>query len=82
KKAGFSYKIVLIIIALLIIYLFAMQWAGYYLTTPFFILATMYLLKYRKMAVMGINAFGFVLFSYLIFSKLLHIELPLGWWFI
>ena len=81
-KANHSSKIVLIIIALLIIYLLAMQWAGYYFTTPVFILATMYLLKYRKMAVMGINAFGFVLFSYFIFSKLLHIELPLGWWFI
>ncbi len=81
-KANHSSKIVLIIIALLIIYLLAMQWAGYYFTTPVFILATMYLLKYRKMAVMGINAFGFVLFSYLICSKLLHIELPLGWWFI
>ena len=81
-KANHSSKIVLIIIALLIIYLLAMQWAGYYFTTPVFILAIMYLLKYRKMSVMGINAFGFVLFSYLIFSKLLHIELPLGWWFI
>ncbi len=81
-KANHSSKIVLIIIALLIIYLLAMQWAGYYFTTPVFILATMYLLKYRKMAVMGINAFGFVLFSYFIFNRLLHIELPLGWWFI
>ncbi|MBE9484723.1 MAG: tripartite tricarboxylate transporter TctB family protein [Bacteroidetes bacterium] len=81
-KANHSSKIVLIIIALLILYLLAMQWAGYYFTTPLFILATMYLLKYRKMAVMGINALGFVLFSYFIFSKLLHIELPLGWWFI
>ncbi len=81
-KANHSSKIVLIIIALLIIYLLAMQWAGYYFTTPVFILATMYLLKYRKTAVMGINAFGFVLFSYFIFNRLLHIELPLGWWFI
>ena len=81
QKSSHSPKTVLIIITLLIGYLVAMQWAGYYFTTPVFILATMYLLKYRKVAVMGINAFGFVLFSYLIFSKLLHIELPLGWWF-
>jgi len=79
---NYSPKTVLIIIALLIIYLLFMQYAGYYFTTPVFILATMYLLKYRKVAMMGINAFGFVLFSYFIFSKLLHIELPLGWWFI
>ena len=82
QKASRSPKTVLIIITLLVGYLVAMQWAGYYFTTPVFILATMYLLKYRKVAMMGINAFGFVLFSYLIFNRLLHIELPLGWWFI
>jgi len=76
-----SPKNVLIIIAFLIIYLISMQWVGYFLTTPAFILATMYLLKYRKPAFMAIVAFGFVLFSYFIFNKLLHIDLPLGWWF-
>jgi hypothetical protein len=59
-----------------------MQWAGYFLSTPLFILAAMYFLNYRKMALMSINAFGFVLFSYLIFNKLLHIDLPLGWLFV
>lgn len=73
---------VLIIIALLILYLIAMQWVGYFFTTPFFILTTMYLLLYRKPSFMIINAFGFVLFSYFIFNKLLHIDLPLGWLFI
>ncbi|PLW97116.1 MAG: hypothetical protein C0591_07535 [Marinilabiliales bacterium] len=77
-----SPRYVLIIIVLMIGYLFAMQWVGYYLTTPIFILASMYLLKYRKVPFMLINAFGFVIFSYLIFNKLLHIDLPLGWWFI
>ncbi len=76
----YSAKVVLIIIGFLFIYLFAMQWLGYILVTPVFILATMYLLKYRKPAFMAINAFGFVVFSYLIFSKLLHIDLPMGWW--
>ncbi len=79
--ASYSPKIVLIIISFLLAYLVAMQWAGYYITTPVFILATMYLLQYRKVAMMVINAFGFVLFSYFVFNKLLHIELPLGWWF-
>lgn len=73
---------VLIIIIMLIGYLVAMQWVGYYFTTPVFLLLTMYLLKYRKTTIMVINAFGFVIFSYLIFSKLLHIDLPLGWLFI
>ena len=82
NKTGHSPITVLIIIILLIGYLVAMQWVGYYFTTPVFILITMYLLKYRKTPIMAINAFGFVIFSYLVFSRLLHIELPLGWWFI
>jgi tripartite-type tricarboxylate transporter receptor subunit TctC len=77
-----SPKNVLIIIALLFAYLTAMQWIGYFFTTPVFILSAMYLLKYRKTAFMAINAFGFVLFSYFIFNRLLHIDLPLGWWLI
>ena len=70
-----------IIIALLLGYLVSMQWAGYYMTTPVFILAVMYLLNYRRTGMMIINAFGFVLFSYIIFNQFLHIDLPLGWWF-
>jgi tripartite-type tricarboxylate transporter receptor subunit TctC len=82
KRTSYSPKTVMIIIALLLIYLVAMQWVGYFITTPVFILVTMYLLRYRKFGFMIINAFGFVLFSYFIFNKLLHIDLPLGWWFI
>ena len=82
EKTTYSPKTVIIIIAMLLAYLVAMQWVGYFITTPVFILSTMYLLKYRKTALMTINAFGFVLFSYFIFQKLLHIDLPLGWLFI
>ena len=82
EKTAYSPKTVIIIIAMLLAYLVAMQWIGYFITTPVFILSTMYLLKYRKPAFMTINAFGFVLFSYFIFQELLHIDLPLGWLFI
>ncbi len=75
-------KTVWIVVALLFAYLVLMQWAGYYFTTPLFILATMYVLKYRKTASMLMGSFGFVLFSYLVFNLLLHIDLPQGWWFI
>lgn len=80
-KSNNSVITVLIIIAFLIGYLAAMQWLGYYFTTPIFIAATLYLLKYRKTYAMIISSFGFVLFSYLVFSKLLHIDLPIGMWF-
>ena len=82
ERLNTSPKTVLIIIAFLLVYLVAMQWLGYFFTTPLFILSTMYLLKYRKTAIMIINAVGFVLFSYFIFNKLLHIDLPLGWLFV
>lgn len=82
EKAVTSPKTVLIIIALLLVYLFTMQWAGYFIVTPLFILAAMYTLKYHKTELMAINAFGFVLFSYFIFNQLLNIDLPLGWLFI
>ena len=81
-KASGSPKIVFIIIFLLGVYLVAMQWSGYYFITPVFILSTMHLLKYRNGPIMITAAFGFVLFSYLVFNQLLHIELPLGWWFV
>ena len=73
--------IVWAIIALLLGYLASMQWVGYYITTPVFILSVMYILNYRRFNIMAVNAFGFVLFSYIIFNQLLHIDLPLGWWF-
>jgi tripartite-type tricarboxylate transporter receptor subunit TctC len=82
ERLNTSPKTVLIIIAFLLVYLVAMQWFGYFFTTPVFILSTMYLLKYRKTALMAINAFGFVLFSYLVFNQLLHIDLPMGWLFV
>ena len=82
EKVSGSPETVFIIISYLGVYLVAMQWVGYYFVTPIFILATMYLLQYRKTAIMISGAFGFVLFSYFIFNQLLNIELPLGWWFI
>ena len=79
EKKHTSPKTVLILVVLLIGYLLAMQWMGYFIVTPLFILAAMYFLNYRKFSIMVINAFGFVLFSYFVFNKLLHIDLPLGW---
>ena len=80
EKEGYSPKTVLIAIGFLLVYLVAMQWTGYFFTTPVFILAVMYLLTYKKKAIMAIVSFGFVLFSYLVFHLLLHIDLPLGLW--
>ena len=71
-------KLVLKILLLLVIYLISIPTIGYYISTPVFLLGSMYVLGYRKWEIMLINAFGFVLFSYLVFDILLKIELPLG----
>jgi membrane-associated HD superfamily phosphohydrolase len=69
---------VILIITLLLSYLILMQWLGYYISTPLFIISTMYILNYRKTYFVLLNSFSFVLISYFIFGKLLHIDLPLG----
>jgi len=66
------------ILVALLLYFVAIPFVGYFLSTPVFLLAAMYILKYRKWTIMVINAFGFVLFSYFIFELLLKIDLPLG----
>ena len=76
-KTG-NYKLTGKIVLLLLIYFVAIPYIGYYLSTPLFLIAAMYVLKYKKWSIMIINAFGFVLFSYLVFDILLKIELPLG----
>lgn len=62
----------------LLIYFVAIPWIGYFISTPIFIMAGIYTLGYRNKPIIIINAFGFVLFSYLIFQVILKIDLPLG----
>ncbi len=76
-KSGRVYLVGKILMALLI-YFVAIPEVGYFLSTPFFLLAGFYLLKYHKWPVMISYSFGFVLFSYVVFQLLLKIDLPLG----
>jgi len=71
-------KLVAKILIALLIYFIAIPKIGYFFSTPIFLVASMYILKYRKWPIMIMNALGFVLFSYLIFQLLLKIDLPLG----
>ena len=66
------------ILLVLVLYFIAIPYAGYYLSTPFFLLAGFYILKYRKWPVMIAYGFGFVVFSFVVFQLLLKIDLPLG----
>jgi len=71
-------KLVGKILLALLIYFIAIPQIGYFLSTPFFLLAGFYILKYRKTPIMITYSFGFVLFSYVVFQVLLRIDLPLG----
>lgn len=77
QKKG-NLKILSKMLLALLIYFIAIPQIGYFISTPLFLLAGMYIMNYRKWPLMLINSFGFVLFSYLVFDLILRIELPLG----
>lgn len=78
KKTSVNMRKTVRILLLLFVYFIAVQWIGYFISTPAFLIAGMYALNYRRFPVIAINAFGFVLFSYLIFDVLLKVDLPMG----
>lgn len=71
-------KILGLIILALLIYFITIPLIGYFLSTPLFLIAGMYIMKYRYWPVILINSFGFVLFSYAVFDLVLKIDLPMG----
>jgi len=77
QKKG-NLKILSKILLALLIYFIAIPQIGYFISTPLFLIAAMFIMKYRKWPLMIINSFGFVLFSYVVFDLILRIELPLG----
>ena len=78
KKIKGNIKTLLLILLFLLIYFIAIPWIGYFISTPLFIMAGIYTLGYKNPPIIIINAFGFVLFSYLVFQVILKIDLPLG----
>jgi len=77
KTHGHIKPLLLIFISLLL-YFISIPWIGYFVSTPLFIVAGIYILGYKNWPIIIINAFGFVLFSYLIFQVVLKIDLPIG----
>lgn len=62
----------------LALYLFGIQTVGYFVSTFVFLVVSIYVLTYRKLAVIFALATGWLVFSYFIFFKLLYIPLPIG----
>jgi hypothetical protein len=68
----------LMIIVLLAGYYLAFEILGYFLSSFIFMVILMHLLSYPKKSVIYSAAAGWVIFCYVVFYRLLHIQLPLG----
>ena len=64
--------------AVFIAYFLFMPLLGYFLSTFLFIAVMLHILAYRRKMFIWMIAGGWVLLSYLLFYKLLYIQLPLG----
>ncbi|RLC52696.1 MAG: hypothetical protein DRZ79_00765 [Candidatus Cloacimonadota bacterium] len=71
-------KIVFTFIALLVFYLVALVFIGYFISTFIFIFVSMLILGYRKYVSMVIISAIWIIFSYFVFYKLLQVPLPVG----
>ena len=60
-------------------YYFAMETMGYFLSSFLFLVVLMHILSYKRKLIIYIVSTGWVLFSYIVFYKLLFIQLPLGY---
>ena len=65
-------------VILTVAYYFAIEILGYFISSFLFLAVLMYMLSYRKPLTVILVCSGWVLFSYVIFYKLLYIQLPLG----
>ncbi len=74
-RLGFLLFVTLILIA----YYFAIQTIGYFLSTFVFLVLVMHVLSYKNKLIIVSVASGWILFSYVVFYKLLYIQLPLGY---
>ena len=63
---------------LLVLYLVMLPWIGYLVTTGLFLVTAMIMLGERRpVTVLGVTV-GWLVFSYLVFVKLLYVQLPAG----
>jgi putative tricarboxylic transport membrane protein len=70
--------LVALTMAILIVYFLLMPYIGYFLSTFLFIVLMLHILSYRKKIMIYVIAGGWCVASYLVFYKLLYIQLPLG----
>ncbi len=76
-KAG-RLGFLLLVVCMVIAYYFAMQIIGYMVSSFVFLAALMFIFKYPKKPLIFVVAGGWTAFSYLVFVRLLFIQLPMG----
>ena len=69
------------LVVLMIVYVIVIKFLGYYLSTLLFLTGGAYLLNYRKHGLIAVVAISYILFSYLVFYKILQVPLPKMLWF-
>ena len=69
---------VLLFFGIVVVYLILTPLIGYFISTFIFLFIGMYVLSYKKIVTMVTISGGWLLFSYLIFFKLLYVPLPQG----
>ena len=73
-KIGF----VLLFVCWLVVYLAAIETIGYFLSSFIFLVGSMYVLTFRRHVIIFTVSIGWLVFSYIVFAKLLFIPLPIG----
>jgi len=71
-------SLLILTMVILIGYFLVMPYIGYFLSTFIFIVVMLHVLSYRKKILIYVIAVGWCVCSYLVFYKLLYIQLPLG----
>lgn len=71
-------KELLIFVLFVAFYVFTIRPVGYFITTPLFILATYRRLRSITPLYATLTAFGFTIFIYLLFVRMLHLPIPMG----
>ena len=69
---------VLAMAGLMAVYLIAIPYLGYFLSTLLFLAGGIYLMAYRCHAVVAASVAGYLFFAYLVFIRVLHVPLPKG----
>jgi hypothetical protein len=78
EKWGGSLKNVGIILAALIICVIMFQFIGYYISSALFVVVTLWVLGIRSKIQLIALPLGWIVFSYVVFARILYVRLPIG----